>query len=102
MSHPAAGEPPPKATEILEYFVRNPQAVDDLEDVARWRLLQERISRDIEEVQRALRWLVSQGFVSEESRVGSAPLFRLNQAQAARAERFVAQHRVPTRGDDAE
>ncbi len=93
MSQLAGGDPPPKATEILDYFLRNPQAGDDLEGVARWRLLHEQIFRGVEEVQEALRWLLSQEFLLEEYQGRSVSLFRLNWAEAARAEQLVAQHR---------
>lgn len=91
---------PAQAREILDYFLRNPRVADSLEGVARWRLMEEQVHRGVEDVDQALDWLVAEGFLLKDSPAGSAPLFRLNRIQAARAERFVVQHRVPTSGDD--
>jgi hypothetical protein len=102
LSRSGAKTVPERAKEVLSYFLRNPQAADSLEGVARWRLMEQRVHGSVEETDETLAWLVSQGFLLEESPVGAAPLFRLNRAQAAQAERFVAQHRDPTTGDDAE
>ena len=42
-------EPKGIAKEILSYFLRNPQAADNLEGVARWRLLEQTVHRSVEE-----------------------------------------------------
>jgi hypothetical protein len=39
------GGAPVGAKKVLEYFLRNPDALNDLEGVARWRLMDDRISR---------------------------------------------------------
>jgi hypothetical protein len=49
--------------QVLSYFVRNPRAADTLEGVARWRLLQDQVSRTCQETEVALQWLVDQGQV---------------------------------------
>jgi hypothetical protein len=65
---------PKQAKEVLSYFLRNPQAADTLEGVARWRLLDEPVHRSVEEINQALEWLVAQGFlVTGESCVPAAP-----------------------------
>lgn len=90
-----------RAKEILEYFLRHPQAADCLEGVARWRLLQESIHRNVEETNEALSWLALQGFLLEEGGAASGPIFRLNRAKAAEAERFLtATRRTQVQGDD--
>ncbi len=66
---------------ILRYFVRNPRAADSLEGITRWRLLQERIDYSFEQTRKALQWLVSQGYVLEETSPVSGPIFRLNPAK---------------------
>lgn len=76
------------AKDILSYFLRNPQAADDLEGVARWRLLNQTIHRDVEETSEALDWLVQHGLLTRVSRPGSA-FFRLQSEQRAGAEAFL-------------
>ncbi len=82
---------PEKAREILSYFMRNPRAADSLEGVVRWRLLQEKIHQDVEETRRALAWLVSHGFLSQESPTGADPIFCLNTEKTSQAERFLTE-----------
>ena len=76
------------AREILRYFVRNPQAVDSLEGVARWRLLDERIHSSLEQVARAIAWLVSEGLLLPENRSATS-LFRLNESEQTKIDRFL-------------
>src|SRR2546426_2039901 len=52
--------------------------------VARWRLLHEVIHRNIEEIGEALGWLVTAGFLMEESSTGAQPVYRLNAAKLDR------------------
>lgn len=77
------------AKDILEYFLRNPQAADDLEGVARWRLMSQTIQRDVEETSQALDYLVRRGLLTRISMPGSA-FFRLQAEQRAGAEAFLA------------
>jgi hypothetical protein len=79
------------AKDILSYFLRNPQAADDLEGVARWRLLNHTVHRDVEETSQALDWLVRQGLLGRVSRTGSGAIFRLRPEQRAAAEAFLAE-----------
>lgn len=78
------------AKDILSYFLDNPQAADDLEGVARWRLLRQTIHRDVEETSRALDWLVRRGLLTRVPTAGSA-IFRLQAEQRAEAAAFVTQ-----------
>jgi hypothetical protein len=71
--------------QVLSYFVRNPNAADDLEGITRWRLLEEQIHRSLQETQAALTWLVEQGFLHEVKTQGTKPIFRLNQERHADA-----------------
>jgi hypothetical protein len=65
--------------EILRYFLRNPRGADTLEGIARWRLLEERLYSSIEETDRALNSLVSQGFLIDDSSIMvTGRLFRLD------------------------
>ncbi len=77
------------AKDILEYFLRNPQATDDLEGVARWRLMSQTIYRDVEETSQALDYLVEKGLLTRITRPGSA-FFRLQAEQRAGAQAFLA------------
>ena len=81
---------PATVSEILGYFVRNPQAADSLEGVARWRLLNEYITRKVDETQRALAWLVAQGYLRETSSAGSGPIYSLNPDKVDQACEFLA------------
>ncbi|HUI43965.1 MAG TPA: hypothetical protein VL523_18535 [Terriglobia bacterium] len=78
------------AKDVLSYFLRNPQAADDLEGVARWRLLSQRVHRDVEETSRALDWLVQEGYLDRVSPTGSNAIFQLRSDQRAVAEAFLA------------
>jgi hypothetical protein len=77
------------AKDILSYFLRNPQAADDLEGLARWRLLNQTVHRDVEETSRALDWLVQRGFLGRVSRPGAGTIFRLRSERRAAAEAFL-------------
>jgi hypothetical protein len=79
----------PVAREILSYFLRNPGAADNLTEIARWRLMEETVRRSVESTEAALRWLVSEGFVSEETRRGTERIFQLNKARRKEAESFL-------------
>jgi hypothetical protein len=76
----------PVAKQILSYFLRNPEVADSLTELARWRLMEEQIRLSVENTQAALNWLVDQGYVQQEARVGTESLFRLNPARRADAE----------------
>lgn len=69
------------AREILEYFMRNPKAVDSLEGIARWRLMEQAIHRTVSETEGALEWLVEKGYLIEVEQPRSSRLFRLNPAK---------------------
>lgn len=69
--------------------MRNPDAADTYEGIARWRVLEETIHQTTEETRDALSWLVSQGFLRETEIMGGAPLFRLNSGKRKEAEDFL-------------
>jgi len=74
------------AKQILSYFLRNPEVADSLTELARWRLMEEQIRLSVENTQAALNWLVAEGYVQRETRVGTESLFRLNPARLEDAE----------------
>ena len=81
--------------DILSYFLRNPHTADDLEGIARWRLMSETIRRGVEDTNRALEWLAEQGFLMRDITTGAGPIFRLNQVNRVCAEAFLAQLERP-------
>lgn len=83
------GEAPSRARDVLSYFLQNPGATDSLEGVARWRVPEEMIQYKVQQVNRALEWLVEQGFLIQEARPGVNPLFRLNAERLNEAQQFI-------------
>ncbi|MGA3132241.1 MAG: hypothetical protein ABSD59_15650 [Terracidiphilus sp.] len=79
------------AKDILRYFLRNPEAVDSLTEIARWRLMQEMVQRSVEETREALTWLTEEGYLREEKRAGTESLFQLNRARLNEAAEFVSE-----------
>ena len=79
------------AREILRFYLRNPQAADSLEGLARWRLLDERIYSNLDQVARAVSWLVSQELLLKEPTSPSTSVFRLNESERIKSESFVQQ-----------
>lgn len=77
------------AKEILEYFLRNPQCVDDLHGITRWRLLDQMIHHALQDTRAALDLLVEQGYLTKESTTGADPVFRLNTDRQDDAQSFV-------------
>jgi hypothetical protein len=78
------------ARDILEYFLRNPQAADSLEGVAHWRLLDQAINRTLADSQTALEFLVHEGFLRETLLPGSEPVYSLNQDKRGEAQQIVS------------
>jgi hypothetical protein len=72
-------------TQILSYFLRNPSATDSLEGIARWRLLEEAIHRNVWETEKALQWLVREGYLVETVHPHSGRLFSLNAERQSEA-----------------
>jgi hypothetical protein len=77
------------ARRILAYFLRNPQAADDAEGVARFRLMNQTIFDELRETQDALDWLVAEGYLTSNASAGALPIFQLNRSAAARAQSFI-------------
>src|SRR5262245_9428887 len=102
MSRSNPARVPERAKEVLSYFLRNPHAADTLEGVARWRVHQEAIYRSVEEIDRALAWLVAEGFLARESTASSPPIFWFNRVKAAEARSFLSGDGRGTGGDAGE
>lgn len=80
-----------QAREILQYFVEHPQASDDLEGIARWRLLQQHITWQVEQVRRALELLVHLDLLCQQETAASGRRYSLNGAKVAESKIFFAQ-----------
>lgn len=76
---------------MLGYFFRNPQAADTLKGVARWRLLEETVRQGIAETEKALDWLVKEGYLTRVSTPYTEPIYELNRDARARAKEFLTQ-----------
>ena len=64
---------------------------DTLEGIARWRLLEERVSLSVRQTEAALKWLVEQGFIEELRPVGlRSSIFRLNPQRLKDTRQFLA------------
>jgi hypothetical protein len=79
--------------QIVSYFVRNPTATDSLEGIAHWRLLEEAVHRNVSATEKALQWLVKEGYLLEIDRPRSQRLFRLNPLRQKDAEALVNSQR---------
>lgn len=89
--HSADPEPSWDAVkDILGYFLRNPLAVDSVEGVARWRVMEQQVHRSLEQTQSALAWLLSEGYLEELETAGTGRIVRLNPDRQAVAARFLA------------
>ena len=84
----------------MRYFVRHPQAVDDLEGIARWRLAEEKIRNKVEETHCALTWLVERGYLRLTRTVGPSPVFSLNPDKAVEAARLASDQPIGPAGHD--
>ena len=70
---------PALARDVMSYFLRNPYAADTLDGVTRWRLLEQQLHRTVKEVEKALDFLVTHGFLTKVSQLGSTPIFHLSE-----------------------
>jgi hypothetical protein len=78
------------ARQIMTYFVRNPNAADSLEGIARWRLLDEAVHRTVGETSLALADLVKRGLLTCTPVQGGAPIYSLGTTAQPTARPFVA------------
>lgn len=77
------------ARNVLRYFLRNPQAADSLEGVAKWRLAEEQVHQTVQMTSRALQMLVGKGYLIERRSALTGKFFALNKENRREAERFV-------------
>ena len=79
---------------MLEFFVHNRIAADTFEGIARWRLLQQEVRRNVQQTEKALEWLVKKGLIEELRAPGyRTSVFRLNPERQKDAVRFLAKRK---------
>ncbi len=79
------------AKQILRYFMRHPRAADDLEGIARWRLLEEAVHRTVDETEQAIHMLVGNGLLEQVGTPDGGRVFRINEARLGEAAKFLEQ-----------
>jgi hypothetical protein len=79
--------------QILDYFLRHPEAVDSADGIAHWRLLGECGQLSLGETEEGLGWLVSSGYLREVAVPGSRHVYALNPELQDRATQFLRELR---------
>ena len=88
--------PPRRARDILQHYLENPLTADTLEGVATWRLLEDIVRAGVREIDEALEWLVSHGYLKRSAGRGAAPpLYTLNDERRADGQRLITPTRRP-------
>lgn len=82
---------PELASQVLRYFVRHPEALDSLEGIARWRLLDEAVQHTVRATNEALDWLVERGVLRRSSGPGRLPVYGLVPGKEEEAARMLAE-----------
>jgi hypothetical protein len=67
--------------EILRYLDRNPEAKDTIDGMAQWWLRREGSGPVLQDVERAVAWLLAGGFLVETRRPGVPAFYGLNHQQ---------------------
>lgn len=75
--------------EILSYLLEHPDAMDTLEGIVRWWLMEQNIRHQTARVRKALDDLVTSGFVFEQKIPHSETGFRLNRDRYEEILRFL-------------
>jgi hypothetical protein len=91
--------------QILDYFLRHPEAVDSADGIAHWRLLGEVGQLSLAETEEGLNWLVSRGYLHEVAVPGSRHVYALDPEMQDKATQFLREARrrpeqSNPRGDD--
>lgn len=88
---------PKQVREVLEYFLRHPEAVDTLEGIARWRVRPAVIEQQVQEIHAALEWLFERKLLRKKALGGAAPIFSLTEKGRVCAQRLFAGTSCPPR-----
>jgi hypothetical protein len=73
------------AIQVLQYFLHNRNAADDLEGVVRFRLLDEVIRQQLEPVKAAIEWLVGEQILTARPMAGRDAIYSLNHSRVEHA-----------------
>ena len=79
--------------QILDYFLRHPEAVDSADGIAHWRLLGEGSQLSLTETEVGLSWLVSRGYLREVAVPGSRHVYALDAEMQDKAAQFLKEAR---------
>ena len=74
------------------HYLQNPNAIDTIEGIAEWRLLEDLVQRRVRATDAAVGWLVEQGFLERIEGDAIPALYRFNEAKRAEAEQFLREH----------
>lgn len=77
------------AREILGYLDLYPEAKDTLEGIAQWWLQREPSAQVLQDVERAVIWMLGQGVLLESRRPGMPPYYRLHPQQREAITKFL-------------
>ena|ERR1044071_1768843 len=83
VSHLPAQPPRLLTRELLEYWMRHPDAASTVEAMVEWWLLEHRIEQATSEVRSVLSELVANGFVVKRQEADGRIYYRLNREKAA-------------------
>lgn len=76
------------AKQIIRYFLRNPEAADTLDGIARWRLLDEQIYQSVQMTEAALNFLVAMGLLEAERSASAGTIYHIDKSRWEEAKRF--------------
>jgi hypothetical protein len=79
--------------QILDYFLRHPEAVDSADGIAHWRLLGESGQLSLTQTEEGLDWLVSRGYLRELAVPGSRHVYALDPEMQDKATQFLREAR---------
>jgi hypothetical protein len=79
--------------QILDYFLRHPEAVDSADGIAHWRLLGEFGQLSLAQTEEGLGWLVSRGYLREVAVPGSRHVYALDPKMQDKATQFLKENR---------
>jgi hypothetical protein len=75
--------------EILQYLIKNPDAKDTLEGIHKWWLPKGHSKQGRDEVQKAVDWLISKGWLTERGTIPSKEIYGINRDRLSEIKRFL-------------
>ncbi len=80
---------PDTVRDILSYLLRHPEAADTLDGIARWWLQRECVDYSVEEVAKALHFLVRLGFIVEKRSTAKRAFFQIDPTKQSEIMAFI-------------